>query len=100
MLRFREHRGSLEDSLRTAVDLKNRAALVAHIAGLLRPFREVTDADIRIEPYKYDERIDWMTWIVSVRNFGVVGFATLIAGGEGLNTRNCAAFIATTVGEI
>jgi hypothetical protein len=97
MIRFREQRGSLEDSLKTAVNLKDRAALVAHIRALLTPSGPIAEEDISLKAYSYDPRIEKQTWLVSVRNYGVVGFAEDVS--EGLNTTNCASFIQTSLGE-
>jgi hypothetical protein len=75
MINFREHRGSLGDSMRTAIVLDNREEVVAHIANLLRPYCVIKSEDVSFKPYGYDPRIDWQTLIVSVKDYGVVGFA-------------------------
>ena len=83
-MRFREHRGGLEESLKTVVELADRAALVGHVRRLLEPFdfRGDIDAGLHIEPYAWfdkdkaiwDERVHWHTYIVTLENYGVVGF--------------------------
>jgi hypothetical protein len=72
---FRRHKGGLADSMATVHAVADRAALVAEIAESYRPFRvEIHDDDVIIEPYGYDTRIGWNTWIVKVRHCGVEGF--------------------------
>jgi hypothetical protein len=74
-MKFREHRGSLWDSMATLVELPDRAALLAHCQRLLDPFDvQVLDSQLRIEPYTYDDRVRWETWIVSIDGYGVIGF--------------------------
>jgi hypothetical protein len=73
MIRFREHRGSLADSLATTVTVTSRAELIAHVARLLDPI-PVTSEQLGVAPYCFDARIGWETHIVTLRDYGVVGF--------------------------
>jgi hypothetical protein len=68
-MKYRPHRGSLADAMAAVVELPDRAALIAHLAAELRPWGYmVEDADVRVEPYGFDARIGWETYIVTVRN--------------------------------
>ena len=72
---FREHRGTLEDSMATVVTINNREELVRHIADKLTAFGvDVQPENIQVSPYAKDERIDWDTYIVVLKGYGVVGF--------------------------
>lgn len=77
-MRFREHRGSLADSLATLVELDTRAQLIEHIENCYACFIHGYDfSEIRIEPYfmEPDARCGWeRTYIVSLPGLGVIGF--------------------------
>jgi hypothetical protein len=76
---FREHRGTLEDSMATVVTINNRDELVSHIADKLTPFGiDVKPEDVQVSPYAKDERIDWDTYIVTLQGYGVVGFTNCL----------------------
>ena len=56
---YRSHRGSLDDSMKTVVQMPNtRAALAQHL--------DVSPCDIEVLPYAVDDRIGWDTHIVLV----------------------------------
>lgn len=74
---YRPQRGSLEDSMREAVPIKDFDALVAHLqkehdrypvaTGLPRPSHE----NVEVRDYEiFDERIGWITYIVTIENNG------------------------------
>ena len=72
---YRDHRGGLAESMQTVVELKDRAALDQHIAGLLKPWgRVVTPDQIKSSWYCQDPRIGWDTWMITVDDYGVIGF--------------------------
>ena len=78
-MKFRLHRGGLDESMATCVEIdRSKAALAAVIArDMAVAFegpRTVTAEDVSLEYYGFDERINWKTWVVLVRGFGVVGF--------------------------
>ena len=77
-MRFREHRGSLNESLKTVVTLKNRAALVRYCQRLLRSFCfQFAASALHISKYDlcHDKRADWnRTYIVTIDGYGVMGF--------------------------
>jgi hypothetical protein len=82
-MKFREHRGTLEDSMKTIVELPDRAALIAHCRKLLAPYGfEFQNSWLHVEPYAWfdsekphwDARIKWHTYIVTLDGYGVLGF--------------------------
>lgn len=74
-MRFREHRGGLAESMATEVELAGRDALVVHVRALLELWGIcVRDCAVHVEPYAYDERVGWDTYIVTLDGYGVVGF--------------------------
>jgi hypothetical protein len=75
MVLFREHRGSLEESMATVTELESWTALVEYVIALVKPYRETTKDDVLLKWYGYDERVNWNTTLVLVKDYGVVGFA-------------------------
>ena len=77
-MKFREHRRLLSNSMATVVELAGRPELLAHVRRLFSDYGpSFPDAALRVELYdsSFDERIGWMqTWIVTIDNYGVVGF--------------------------
>jgi len=77
-MKFREHRGSLADAMKTLVELPDRAALVQHCRELLAPYQFVfEDSALKVEPYGTgsDDRIGWKeTHVVTIEKYGVIGF--------------------------
>jgi hypothetical protein len=76
-MKFREHRGGLAESMQTVVEVADHAALLAHIrklAELWPTFPPVNEKTVQIKPYGYDARIGWHTHIVTLDNYGVLGF--------------------------
>lgn len=57
--KFREHRGLLEDSMKTVVDLPASTDALARHLG-------VEASRIEVKPYVYDDRINWDTHIVTM----------------------------------
>lgn len=69
MTKFRFHRGSLDDSLETVIEVSSKQEL---LDILNKSFANWCDGKIiyklnnlHIEPYGYDERIKWHTFIVT-----------------------------------
>ena len=77
-MHFRQHRGSLEDSMTTLVHLKNRDELIGYIKGLLWEYPTappVTDETVEVKFYMGDPRIGWtQLHIVTLDGYGVLGF--------------------------
>lgn len=76
-MRFRMHRGSLDESMKTTVNVDGRAGLAAHIREKfidLGPIFE--DHQLTVDPYNGDDdRIGWNdVHIVTIIGYGVVGF--------------------------
>lgn len=81
---FREHRGSLEDSLATCVQIFDMADLEQHLFKKLALPR----GTLKVTPYCRDERLaGWLdTHVVTIEGYGVAGFtngmpAPLSGGG-------------------
>lgn len=75
-MKVREHRGLLSESMATVREVKDRDELLAIIREHLRPFGvEVEPAQLCIEPYTYDGRIGWDTYLISIDGYGVWGMA-------------------------
>jgi hypothetical protein len=70
-VKFREHRGSLEESMATVVELESMDDLRQRCRDL------VTDAklldEIRLVFLCYDSRVNWDTYIVFIPGYGVLG---------------------------
>ena len=61
-LLFRFHRGGLEESMQTLIEIKSFEQLLIHIADAWDvPFTRLT-----VSPYHFDHRIDWDTQLVRV----------------------------------
>ena len=76
---FRQHRGSLSDSMDTCVSIRNNMKALANLIStfnLFRDDRKITEDMLEVKEYGFDERINWNTYIVSVKDFGVVGFTS------------------------
>lgn len=76
---FREHRGGLQESMKTVVDLQDRAGLIEYIRKLLDGWG-VTVTDDTVDLVKYndhgDARIGWdELYVVTIKWFGVIGWA-------------------------
>jgi hypothetical protein len=75
-MKFREHRGGLGESMATVIELPaEHAALVAHCAMLLdKWYFEFKPEELHVEPYAFDPRISWDSYIVTIDRYGVMGF--------------------------
>lgn len=84
-MKFRQHRGGLQDSLATVVEIADKKALVAYLRALFQHWNKELpgvdcnypriDADtVKVEKYVFDERINWDTHIVLVKGYGPIGF--------------------------
>lgn len=68
-MKYRPHRRLLDESMAEVVEFENRAALIEHLRKDFASWGvDVQDADIRVEPYGYDDRINWNTHIVCLKN--------------------------------
>lgn len=77
-MKFREHRGSLADSITTEVLLADRKALVEHVENLHLCFIHNYDFSmLTVKSYHMqpDARIGWdKTYIVSLPGYGPIGY--------------------------
>ena len=81
--KFREHRGSLEDSLATERSVKNNSLeeLIACVKASLSTYPVDVNADtLSVEHYCKDNRqVGYPeTYIVSIKRYGVVGFTNYL----------------------
>jgi hypothetical protein len=75
MIKFRWHRGSLEESLRTSVNITSFDELFYLIQKNLSEVGiEVRKENIDISHYADDHRIPETTHIVTLKNYGVLGW--------------------------
>lgn len=83
-MKYRPHSmfGTLDESMEKVVELKDQADLLKHL-NQERAWCGVSleDADVKVEPYGYDERINWDTYLVTIRNVetrsGVLYFGSM-----------------------
>jgi len=68
---FRYHRGGLTESMATTIEIESKKELIS----ILNKNIFGTDFEnITIEPYCFDSRINWDTYIVHLEDYGVIGF--------------------------
>jgi hypothetical protein len=82
-MKFREHRGSLSESMETVIEIeptKEALALAVdawrrRLGMPLTVIPQVTSANVDVMPYGgRDERIGWETHLVTIKGWGPVGF--------------------------
>lgn len=73
MTLFRPHRGSLAVAMAEVREIDSLAELIAFAEAELGHY-SVDVSGLKVEPYCYDTRIDWDTYIVSIPKYGVIGF--------------------------
>ena len=72
---FRPQRGGLAEAMAEVMVFRSRTELISFLNEDLAQYSLKIDEDkFRIEPYGYDERIGWDTYIVSMDDYGVFGF--------------------------
>ena len=68
---YRPHRGGLDDSMREVVEVNDLPQLVRHMRREVEswyPEDELpTEGNTKLEPYAYDPRIKWDTYLVTVK---------------------------------
>lgn len=62
MIKFREHRGSLEESMKTVQEFSSRKDLIEHISKRFDPYEIYSD--IKFEHVGFDSRVGWDTYYV------------------------------------
>ncbi len=63
-MKIREHRGMLADAMKTVKDIEPTTEAVAC-------FLNTAKENIKVEPYGFDNRIGWNTYVVTDRGNGV-----------------------------
>jgi len=72
-MKFRQHRGGLDDSMGTVVEIAATREGLAGVISLATGCPRPNPGDIEVEFYAYDERIGWQTYIVTLKG-EAVGF--------------------------
>jgi hypothetical protein len=69
-MKYRPHRELLEDSMREVAEIKDFDELVRHMRNEVQdwypPEELPTPDNVKVEPYIFDDRIGWDTYIVTV----------------------------------
>lgn len=65
MVKFREQRGGLEESMATVVELENRAQLVDYVAAIFKG-QWIDPEKLDVIPQGIDDRIGWDTFIITL----------------------------------
>lgn len=74
MIRYRDHRGGLAESMATERQFENGEEVKAHIRRELYPW-EVDTSVIDAAFYAVDKRIDWKeSWIITIPGYGIAGW--------------------------
>jgi len=73
---YRDHKGSLADAMKTVQTFTAKIYLIEYLQDKVDQFMpgKYNCAHITIEPYGYDRRIRWNTYIVKLGGYGVFGF--------------------------
>lgn len=72
-MKYRQHKGSLEESIATTCEIDATKHAIASLASN-EIGRNVDPASISVTHYGYDSRISWDSYIVEVEGYGVLGF--------------------------
>jgi hypothetical protein len=82
-MKFRQHRGGLQESMATVVEVADKTALIGFLRTIFDHWHKELPAEhfpridhdtVHIKPYEYDERIQWDTHIVLIDHYGPIGF--------------------------
>lgn len=72
---FRPHRGSLADAMKEVREINSFKELIDQETEMLwRWYIEPKPEEFHIKYYAEDKRIGWSTYIVTLDNYGVLGF--------------------------
>lgn len=75
MTKFREHRGGLEESMKTVVPMSTMKEIQDFAKEQLSIFKcEFRFSEIEVKFYAYDKRIGWDCHIVTMPDYGVLGW--------------------------
>ncbi len=74
-MKFREHRGALNDAMETLFEFETRAQLLAHCRQLLsRNGFQFSDPHMHFFYQGFDGRIGWNTYLIVIQGYGPIGY--------------------------
>lgn len=73
-MKFRFHRGSFEESMKTAFQVQGYAALEGVLSRICSAGFATSMRDLVLEYYGFDDRLQSACYIITHKNEGVVGF--------------------------
>ena len=76
-MKFREHKGTLAESLQTEIEIDSYDGLIEYIRKILEPWPTAPPVDrttVSVNRYAFDIRLSKKVWIVVLKDYGVVGF--------------------------
>ncbi len=65
--KFRFQRGSLNESMKTMIEVNSKEELFEKLKEAYEPFADFNIDDVEIEDYCYDSRIGWNTKLVTIK---------------------------------
>lgn len=76
MFKYRDHRGMLDESMDTEQEFDCKKDFINYLQKIVNKYgMDNLDCNkITIEPYGFDDRIGWDTYIVFLGGWGVFGF--------------------------
>lgn len=74
MTLFRVHRGGLAKSLEDCIEVADLSDIANYLNTIWTVGPSVELASLTCEPYAYDPRIDWNTYII-LQNGQIIGFS-------------------------
>lgn len=80
-MKYRDHRGGLDESMATQIEVNNIDELKDHLNKTWNGLGTTVE-EIKFEYYGYDSRINWNTHLVSVR-LNVDDFFTVVGMSDG-----------------
>lgn len=69
---FRFHANTLEESMKTCIEISDRNDLISFLKNKSTLFRNIKEEEIQCDPYGYDSRIGWRTYLITDK-YGVIG---------------------------
>ena len=76
---FRPHRGGLAEAMEEVKEVSSFDELVNMVDTELSKFDhglQIDENTVKMSAYGYDHRIDWDTYSVVLKNYGVLGFTS------------------------
>ena len=72
-MKFREHRGGLEESMATVVELNSKKEFCDYVGKLARRIVPLEECTLSFREYGFDSRIGWDTYLVVLDGHGPIG---------------------------